>query len=253
MNYNRFLIKNKCLLLSERMVYFPFNDEITFEERSYNSYTGAINMSNLERSVLRLRFNNPHAKVKIYAIGMNNYIQSRGMGRLEFEANMHHIKQDFTLHPPQTYEQIISHAIPIRNNRRNIVNNIINSISNTRPNINTNTNSITFNDIYRGGYGSYTPGYYQSSYSHDSSINTISNEGEYNEIVIFRIIREDKRTCGISLEEIQINERYMSCSMCNNNFKENALKRWIESRSTCPSCRVVWSDNHIYVNIHVTS
>ena len=236
-NYNRFLLRNKCVYMSENMMYFPFNDEVTFEDRhNYNSYRGAINFSNLDRTILRLCFNTLQPKVKIYAVGMNNYIQTRGMGRLEFETNMYHLRQDFTMHPLLTQEQIVSHVEPIHHTRRNIINNnIINRI---------NTNNITNNT-----YGNYTPGYFQSSYSNDS---TNSNQEEYSEIAMGRLIPQEKRICGISLDEIHINDRYMTCSMCANNFNEREIKRWLEDRRTCPSCRANWTDNHVYVNIDIT-
>jgi hypothetical protein len=243
MNFNRFLISNKCVKMSDAMIFLPFNDDIAFEERYNSSYAGSINLSNLERSILSLRFDSLRPNVKIYAVGINNYIQSRGTGRLEFETNMYHLKQDFTMHPLLTEEQIVSYAEPIHHTRRNIINNnIINRI---------NTNNIINN------YGNYTSGYFQSSYPQfDSSMNSItintnSNQEEYSQIMMGRLIPQEKRMCGISLDEIHINDRYMCCSMCANNFKEREIKRWLEDRRTCPSCRAYWSDNHVYLNVDI--
>jgi len=240
-NYNRFLLRNKCVYMSENMMYFPFNDEVTFEDRNNNSCRGAINFSNLDRTVICLTFNTLQPRVKMYAVGMNNYIQTRGMGRLEFETNMYHLRQDFTMHPLLTPEQIVSHAEPIHNTRRNIINNNI-------------INRINTNNIINNTYGNYTPGYFQSSYSSitDSSMNSITiNNTSNQEIMMGRLIPQEKRMCGISLDEIHINDRYMCCSMCANNFKEHEIKRWLEDRRTCPSCRAYWSDNQVYLNVDI--
>ena len=66
--------------------------------------------------------------------------------------------------------------------------------------------------------------------------------------IINRPVTEDKRICGISWEEIQPNDSYMYCYCCNNNFKEEEIKRWLLQRRTCPTCRTSWSNNNIYIN-----
>lgn len=66
------------------------------------------------------------------------------------------------------------------------------------------------------------------------------------------IISEDASNCPILCEPIGAGGKYMCCSQCNNNFSEEALKQWLESKRphqrTCPLCRVQWSNFQIYIN-----
>lgn len=55
-------------------------------------------------------------------------------------------------------------------------------------------------------------------------------------------------TCPISFEEIGIGDKYLVCHQCNNNFSEVEIKKWIESKQTCPTCRVDWNNYQIYIN-----
>ena len=55
-------------------------------------------------------------------------------------------------------------------------------------------------------------------------------------------------TCAIACEDIGIGEKYLSCHQCKNNFSEVAIKKWIESKKTCPICRVNWNNFQIYIN-----
>jgi hypothetical protein len=217
-NYDTFLIRNKCFKINNNMIFYSFNDDLLYQNRSINAYDGAFHMSAQVRTQMRLKFNNLRNKVKIYALGMNNYIQTGGVGRLESNINIYHLKQDFGLHPLITLDQIISHQ-----------------------------SQIYFEDsiIPNNTYGSYTVGYYQSEYN-------IMNANNENHL-IKKIIPEDKKMCGISLDEIQLNEKYMSCINCSNNFKEPSIRRWFQNRMTCPSCRSNWCDFNVYVNSYVTS
>jgi hypothetical protein len=179
---------------------------------------------------------------------VNNYIQSQGLGRLEYETNMYHLKQDFTMHPLVTSQQIMSTAEPIRNRRYTIPR--TNSI-NTSINNNINTSNITFRDI--NNYGAYTVGYYENSYIDDYPPNSYTpfqepTQEQISELVN-RKIPEQKKTCGISLDEINENEKYMRCHNCTNNFKELEIKTWLETRRNCPTCRMYWLDFNVYVNI----
>jgi uncharacterized CHY-type Zn-finger protein len=74
----------------------------------------------------------------------------------------------------------------------------------------------------------------------------------YGEPVNKPILIIDASNCPILCEQIAIGERYMSCHQCVNNFSEQALKQWLESRRpnnrTCPLCRVQWSNFEIYIN-----
>jgi hypothetical protein len=55
-------------------------------------------------------------------------------------------------------------------------------------------------------------------------------------------------TCAIACEDIGVGAKYLSCHQCKNNFSEIAIKKWIESKKTCPTCRVNWNNYQIYIN-----
>jgi hypothetical protein len=55
-------------------------------------------------------------------------------------------------------------------------------------------------------------------------------------------------TCPIACEDIGVGAKYLSCHQCKNNFSEIAIKKWIESKKTCPTCRVNWNNFQIYIN-----
>jgi hypothetical protein len=66
-----------------------------------------------------------------------------------------------------------------------------------------------------------------------------------------QITNNDKITCSITQCEIVINERYMSCVQCSNNYMEESIKNWFvhrPSRKSCPMCRTNWSDFNVYIN-----
>jgi uncharacterized CHY-type Zn-finger protein len=77
----------------------------------------------------------------------------------------------------------------------------------------------------------------------------------YGEPVNKPILITDASNCPIICEVIAVGERYMSCHQCNNNFSEQALKQWLESKRvnqrTCPLCRVRWSNFDIYINANI--
>jgi len=57
--------------------------------------------------------------------------------------------------------------------------------------------------------------------------------------------------CSISLEDIKIDDEYMTCSTCKKNFFKDKLTTWFSSRPVkiCPHCRSRWYHTTIYVNI----
>ena len=81
---------------------------------------------------------------------------------------------------------------------------------------------------------------------------TVGTSITYGEPVNKPILIIDASNCPILCEPIAVGDKYMSCHQCNNNFSEQALKQWLESRRpnnrTCPLCRVQWSNFEIYIN-----
>jgi hypothetical protein len=70
--------------------------------------------------------------------------------------------------------------------------------------------------------------------------------------VLLRQIEADGSICGITHEDILIDEHYMQCISCNHNFSVDALKTWLQQKiiwsRTCPMCRATWSNYVLYVN-----
>jgi len=91
-----------------------------------------------------------------------------------------------------------------------------------------------------------------SSLSSMTSNNTIQNNNSKikwkNEIK--PILDSDYKYCCVTLEYINIDEKYITCNCCNKNFKENVIK-WIEEKFNCPHCRNKWdiSNYILYENI----
>ena len=218
-NYNRFMIRNKCQRINNNMIFLPFNDDIIFRERNVHSFVGSINLSETNSSILNLIFDTQHSKVKIYSINLNKYSQ-RNSVICDFEHIINnHCIEDFENHP----------LTPIDEN-----NIIINNIPNMYNNIIYNNYNNLYNNI---GMTGPNPNMYAMNIN-----NLIVNSG------IYRLIPEDRRICGISLDEIAANQSYMFCIHCSNNFNEQSIITWLINRTTCPSCRREWENFNIYIN-----
>jgi hypothetical protein len=75
-----------------------------------------------------------------------------------------------------------------------------------------------------------------------------------NGSIIYKLINPERNICNITHEEIIYGESYMNCTSCNNNFIENIIKQWFRNRignlRTCPTCREIWTNYSVYVNIN---
>lgn len=277
-NYDSFLIRNRCLKISENMLYYSFNNDMSYQERNYNSFDGSICLGQFTSTKLRINFLTPRNKVKIYGLTMNDFRQLHGQSSLIHNIDNFHTVQDFNSHPLLSYNELISSPLQysalniysINNNNiipNDIIPNIINNINNINYNIN-NINQYVDNTIDYFGYtgstgpsgstGSTGPTGSSGSTGPSNSYYTVGyyvndNSGNYtNELPIGdtlnRVISQDKKICGICWDEIQENDMYMYCSCCNNNFKEEEIKHWLQQRRTCPTCRGSWSNFNLYIN-----
>ena len=97
-NYNRFMIRNKCQRINANMIFMAFNPDAKYSERSFNSYVGSINLSEITQSTLHLNFDTPRASVKIYSINMNGYTQR--VSEITTSQNIinTHLIEDFVRH-----------------------------------------------------------------------------------------------------------------------------------------------------------
>jgi len=248
-SYNKFMIRNKCQRVNDTLIFLPFNPDISYSERSFNSFIGSIHLSEAQ-SYLKLNFDTPRNVVKIYSINMNDYSQRSSEIRSSQNIVNTHLVQDFTTHSLTHNESIETNVIYNNIQVNSIIENDQNIIENDQ---NIIYNNYTYTNLYSGMSG---PNYYidpsgmsgmsgMSGPSNTSSVNIdnlIVNSG------ICRLIPEDKKICGISLDEIRENQNYMCCTHCHNNFNENDIRIWLRSRRTCPNCRGIWSDYNIYIN-----
>ncbi len=83
------------------------------------------------------------------------------------------------------------------------------------------------------------------------SIN-ILEDPQWN-LIYNKLIDNNKNTCPIMNETINLNDEYATCENCNNNFSGNAIHDWlaITQNKECPICRSEWKlKNYIlYKNI----
>jgi len=233
-NYDSFMIRNKCKRINNNMIFLPFNPDVSYNERSFNSFVGSINLRETQSS-LKLDFDTPRAIVKIYSINMSDYIQRNSEIISSQNIISTHLVEDFTrlflmnldIMEPTTIindisvNSIIENVIPFNSNL--IIENEIN---------------VDFNNLYSGISDTNYNNYYINS-----SIDTFIIDAG-----IYRLIPEEKKTCGINLEEIGANQKYMSCAECANNFNEISIGIWLTQRRTCPTCRCNWTDFNIYIN-----
>jgi len=226
-NYNRFMIRNKCERINSNMIFFPFNPDISYNERSFNSFVGSINLSEITQSTLKLNFDTPRASVKIYSINMSGYTQSRSEITTSQNIINTHLIEDFTRHSLTQIERIEIYQIVNDIRANTIIENDVNTIQYS-------------NNNYSGMSG---PNYYFNSSTNNSIEDLIVDIG------INRFIPAEKKICGITLEEIQTVQKYMSCLECGNNFNEISIKIWLTNSRTCPSCRSNWCDFNVYINV----
>jgi hypothetical protein len=212
-NLNRFLITTKCKKINQNMLYFPFNYDKEYSDRSANSYEGSPNLSRIDNITLRLNFDDPINNVKIYNLYKNFYRQMHGFGGLSFTPNFNRENIDLRNYP---YDRE-SHSREL--NRR---------------------------------YNGWLQPPLRSQTLETSIPQVLGTSIIYTGPTNKPIMIVDVSNCPIACEEIALGGKYMSCNQCKNNFSEQAIKQWLEGRRmsqrTCPLCRVHWSNYEIYIN-----
>jgi hypothetical protein len=237
-DYNRFMIRNKCQRINDNMIFVPFHADKSFNDRSFNSFVGSINLSEITQSSLKLNFDTHCNKVKIYSMNMNDYSQIRSEITISQNIVNTHLVEDFTRHSLMHVDNIDRiERIEIESIETNtIVNDIrVNTI------FENNMNIIHYNNLYSGIGMSGPPNYLEPI--NNSIDDLIVDIGDTI------LIPEDKKTCGITLEEISLDEKYMRCTNCLNNFTEQSIRTWLTQIRTCPDCRCNWIDYNIYTNM----
>jgi len=231
-DYNQFLIQSACVKISNNLLYMPFNDIDTYNERSLGSFDGSINLSRLESSTLCLQFETRQHKVVIHNVYFNQIRQTNGLASLVAG----HIPNFTTTLTSQHPIGPIIGTLPNSSMFDMSGNYIGNYVMN-------NSMMPTSSYSSAGQTGPNNPNYYSSA--GQTGPNNLTN-------VIYRPINPERSLCYITHEEILLNRNYMTCDACFHNFKELSIKQWLEqntgSRRTCPTCRVVWTNYNVYVN-----
>jgi len=68
---SHFLIKRKCIKITEKLLYFPFNYGKSYLDRTYESFDGSIDFSRYINVNLKVVFHNPHSIICIYGLFSN--------------------------------------------------------------------------------------------------------------------------------------------------------------------------------------
>jgi hypothetical protein len=213
-HYDTYLIRQKCVKISDDMIYFPFNSQELFSNNTHDSYTGSINFDGIESHFLNLRFLHRRHKVRIYALSKNNYNQRDGIFNIQTMYNSFNLYENFDTHPLTPIDDLI--------------------------------NPFIQRDMSRNHYS-----VLETGPSYDASLNDIPY---ISQVLNRKILEQDQNICPIQHTEIKENERYMLCSSCRNCYNEYAIISWFVScnnynrTTTCPTCRSTWSDHNVYVN-----
>lgn len=110
-NLNNFLVRTKCKKINQHLLYFPFNYDMNFSDRTASSYEGAANLSRIDAVDLKLTFDFPINNVKIYCLHSNIYRQMSGMGSLRYIPSLHSNTYDLHNNRLPSHEPIIINSI----------------------------------------------------------------------------------------------------------------------------------------------
>jgi len=220
-NFDRYLIKEKCVKINENIIYIPFNVECDYRSKSFISYVGSLNIERIDYSFLNLKFLSQKQSVRIYALNINVYNNRNNIFTLSnLFSTSHHFVEDFHHHSLMPIDELIESIL----------------YSNINININNlyNTNNIV-----------------------NIPVVDLSNNLPYVSQVLHRVINDlERNNCPITHSPIQANERYMFCSQCQNCYNEFAIIQWFQvlcyRSKTCPSCRQIWEDYNVYINSEIT-
>ena len=238
-DYDRYLIQNACVKLSNNLLYMPFNDHSDFLDKGINTFSGAINLSRLQNSTMCLQFSQDQSKIVIHNVYYNYLQQTNGLGGLRIDYRPTFIENSIANHPVQ----------PIIGNPPNSAmldmsgNYIINRGSQTNSHNYINSSYYNSSSSYgRTGPGPYRNANYINSYT--GSVGSVGSVGsasaattgsitvlntgetEINYPVptgsfIFQVINPERNVCNITHDEITTEQQYMTCSNCNIHFLIN--------------------------------
>lgn len=85
---NRFLIMTKCKKINQHLLYFPFNWEQSYSERTFQSFQGSVNFSRIVSTSLTITFDVATNNVQIYSLSGNIFRQMNGMGGIAHDIHL---------------------------------------------------------------------------------------------------------------------------------------------------------------------
>ena len=220
--YNRFLVRTKCIKINQHLLYLPLNYDKSYTDRSNTGFEGALNLDRIDSKKINIKLDCPQSKICIYGLGSNVLKYASEMSGVRFSGyNMIHEHREYI--ESGIYHQTTPLTIPLATLVRN-------------RHLETQTPTV--------------PNFFDTDPGFELRLPTI-HSNTYIEYIYRPITNNNKLTCSITQCEIDINDRYMSCVQCSNNYMEESIKNWFihrPDRKSCPMCRTNWTDFNVYIN-----
>lgn len=80
--YNRFLVRTKCVKISERLLYVPMNVDKSYQCVTNESYEGSVNLYRVKKCVMSVKLDKCCFKICVYSLSMNVLRCIGGIGGL---------------------------------------------------------------------------------------------------------------------------------------------------------------------------
>ena len=61
-------------------------------------------------------------------------------------------------------------------------------------------------------------------------------------------VNDKNIVCPITMDKIDIMDKYCKCSNCNYNFNYDYITKHLDIKYDCPMCRCEWINLEIYIN-----
>jgi hypothetical protein len=209
-NYNRFLVRTKCIKINQSLLYFPFNFDKSYRDRTHESFEGSPNLSRLDICLLNIKFDNQQSKICIYGLNANILKIQSGMAGLSF------IYENSNIH---IYRECDGNGIYQR---------------------------ISFETRGPRGTNFETIGPSGTTGPNQSIVNNINENIVYRPI----LDNEKLTCCITYEEILVNTRYMRCNVCENNYGEQNIKQWFRQSlyRRTCPMCRADWLDLNIYIN-----
>lgn len=71
LGYNKFTIKNKCVVMSKELLYLPFNNEKSYFDKTNTGFEGSLNLNIFDEVRINIKFDTQQSYICIYGLGSN--------------------------------------------------------------------------------------------------------------------------------------------------------------------------------------